>query len=128
MRPTNIRAVLLGLIFLSSLGGVTFGQNAVPSGDIFANPNDLKRRHTAPSGKACLTFEANAKAQAINKDIYEHWIGVANSCGQHIKVKVCYYRTQDCIVMDVPPYARQDSVLGIYPALKYFRYEAKEQF
>jgi hypothetical protein len=30
--------------------------------------------------------------------------------------------------MDVPPWGRRDSVLGIYPALKDFRYDAKEQF
>ena len=57
-----------------------------------------------------------------------HRISATNSCGYHIKVKVCYrgyhikvkvcyYGTQDCIVMDVPLWAQQESVLGIYPAL-----------
>jgi len=47
---------------------------------------------------------------------------------QNIKVQVCYYKTQDCIAVNVPPWGRQDSVLGIYPALTDFRFDAKEQF
>jgi hypothetical protein len=30
--------------------------------------------------------------------------------------------------MDVPPWDRKDSVLGIYPALRDFKFDAKEQF
>jgi hypothetical protein len=129
MLPRMLRAIILGLILHSSLGGLAFAQsNLSSSGSIFPAPNDMKKRHMSPTGKPCLTLEAYSKTQVINKDIYEHWVGATNSCGQHIKVKVCYYETEDCIVMDVPPYDRQDSVLGIYPALKDFRYDAKEQF
>jgi len=120
---------MLGLLILAPLGDPALGESLFPSsGGLFSAPSELNRRHMAPTGKACLAFEASTKAQAINKNIYEHWIGATNSCGQHIKVKVCYYQTEDCIVMDVPPWSRQDSVLGIYPALKDFRYATKEQF
>jgi hypothetical protein len=30
--------------------------------------------------------------------------------------------------MDVPPWGHREEVLGIYPALADFRYDAKEQF
>jgi hypothetical protein len=123
------RVCVLGLFIIAPLGDLALGQSLFPSsGSIFPTPSELNRRHMAPTGKPCLAFESYPKAQAINKNIYEHWVGATNSCGQHIKVRVCYYQTEDCIVMDVPPWARQDSVLGIYPALKDFRYEAKEQF
>jgi hypothetical protein len=116
------------LIILALSSDLSLGQTLFPSEDNGFPTHNENRRHTGPTGKPCLALEASAKAQAINKDIYEHWIGATNSCGQHIKVKVCYYGSEDCIVMDVPPWGRQDSVLGIYPALKDFRYEAKEQF
>jgi hypothetical protein len=123
------RVWMLGFFILATLGDAALGQSLFrSSGGIFPTPNELNRRHMAPTGKPCLAFEAYAKAQAVNKNIYEHWVGAKNSCGQHIKVQVCYYQSHDCIIMDVPPWDRQDSVLGIYPALKEFRYETKEQF
>lgn len=122
------RTRLLGLIVLVLFDGVALGQSLFPSGGMFANPNAANRRHMGPTGSPCLALEAYAKAQTTNKNIFEHWIGARNSCGQYIKVKVCYYQTQDCIVMDVPPWDRQDSVLGIFPALSEFRFESREQF
>ena len=82
----------------------------------------------APTGKPCLTIQGYAKPQTINPHIFEHWVGVANGCGQDIKLRVCYFGSQDCIPLDVPPWGRKDSVLGIYPALPDFRFEAREQF
>ncbi len=120
---------IFGLVFFGLVGGQALGQTLGPtSGRIFPTPDDLHRRHKAPTGKPCLALEGSSKAQTINKNIYEHWIGAANSCGQHIKVRICYHNTQDCIVMDVPAYGRRESVLGIYPALKDFRYDYVEQF
>jgi hypothetical protein len=143
------RAGFLGAIALAALGGLASGQSSVPlphgmlpapndlasgqssassSHGIFPTPDDLNRRHRGPTGKPCLALEGYAKAEAINPRIFEHWVGVTNSCGQQIKVQVCYDKTQDCIAMSVPPYERKDSVLGIFPALADFRYDAKEQF
>jgi hypothetical protein len=36
--------------------------------------------------------------------------------------------TEDCIMIDVPPWDRKESVLRIYPALADFKFDAKEQF
>jgi hypothetical protein len=125
-----LRGGLIGLIVMMLLKGAAAAQTVAPpaSGNIIPTPYDMSRRHMSPTGKPCLSFSSSAKAQTLNKNIYEHWVGAANSCGQHIKVRVCYYKTQDCMTMDVPPFGRKDSVLGIYPALQNFRYEAKEQF
>jgi hypothetical protein len=65
--------------------------------------------------------------ERINKNIYEHWIRASNSCGQNIKLQVCYHKTGDCIVMNVPPWQEKNSVLGISPGQKEFQYDAKER-
>jgi hypothetical protein len=116
-----LRSALKGLAMVVVFNSLALAQSV-------AAPYDSNRHHMGPTGKPCLTLDGSTKAQTINKDIYEHWVSAANSCGQHIKVRVCYYKTSDCITMDVPPWGRTASVLGIYPALKDFRYEAKEQF
>jgi hypothetical protein len=86
------------------------------------------KHHTSPIGKPCLAIQGYAKPELVNKNIFQHWIKTANSCGQTIKVQVCYYQTEHCVLMSVPPYGKQDSMLGIFPALKRFQFEAKEQF
>jgi hypothetical protein len=125
-----LREGLIGLIITALLEGTAAAQTVTPpfSGSIIPTSYDASRHHMGPTGKPCLSLSSSAKAQAVNKHIYEHWVGAANSCGQHIKVQVCYYKSNDCITMDVPAWGRKDVVLGIYPALQSFRYEAKEQF
>lgn len=126
---TMLRAVILGLVVLLSIGGLACAQSAGPlSRPMFGSTNETYKRHYGPAGKACLTLSGSSRAQIINKDMYDHWISAANDCAQRIKVQVCYYHTQDCIMVDVPPYGRQDVVLGVYPKLREFRYEYKEQF
>jgi hypothetical protein len=98
--------------------------------------NDLDRRHDSNEingnsfnsrGKPCITLSSYATAQLINKNIYEHWIKASSSCGQNIKIQVCYHKTKDCIVMAVPPYESKNSVLGIQPKMKEFQYDAEEK-
>jgi hypothetical protein len=91
-------------------------------------PNARAKYHMGPLGKPCLTMHGYAKPELINKNLYQHWISAANNCGQTIKVQVCYYQTEDCTLMSVPPWERKDTILGIFPALKRFQFEAKEQF
>jgi hypothetical protein len=43
-------------------------------------------------------------------------------------MQVCYYKTQRCIPMNIPPWERKEAVLGIFPALKEFRFEYVEEF
>lgn len=145
------RASLLAAILLVLLGNSAFPQALMPSsGSIFATPDDLSPHHMSPLGKPCLALEGSVKAEAANSPsifgstasrgqsdkpnalvaatIYEHLITATNSCTEKIKVKVCYYKTDDCIMIDVPSLGRKDAVLGIYPGLRQFRYQAKEQF
>lgn len=90
--------------------------------------NSVVKVHLAPTGKPCVRVEAYSKAQTINPNIFEHVISATNNCSQRIKMEVCYYKTQHCILVDLPPYDRKQTVLGIYPALKEFRYEYTEKF
>jgi len=91
-------------------------------------PNGTVRQHMSPTGKACVTLTKNTKQETVNKDIYQHWINATNTCGQLIKLKVCYYGTRDCVALNAPPYGKQSTILGIFPALKDFRYSYTEQF
>jgi hypothetical protein len=101
----------------------------------YRDPNQIKaidnpttpERHLSATGKPCITLDSYVTAQLINKNIYEHWIKAANSCGQNIKVQVCYRQSDDCIVMNVPPYENKNAVLGIQPDMKQFQYDAKEK-
>ena len=60
--------------------------------------------------------------------IFEHGVEATNICGQNIKVRVCYYKTDDCRLMSVPPWGQKEAILGIYPGQDGFRYETREQF
>ena len=102
--------------------------NGLSTSGIFADPNQLSKRHTGPNGTPCIKTGSSSKSETINPNIIEHWVSATNSCGQHIKLKICYYQTQHCVMIDVPPWDRKDTVLGIFPALRDFRYEYTEQF
>jgi hypothetical protein len=123
-----LRTLFVSSICFAFLGGHTLAQTNPPSGSTSALPNEHARRHLGPNGKPCLAASGYAKPQVINKNIYEHWIRVTNSCGQNIKLRVCYHGTDDCIVMNVPPWESKNAVLGIYPMVKDFQFDAKEQF
>jgi hypothetical protein len=124
-----LRAWVTAFAFLAVFGGqaVAQGLTTLPRG-IPPVQDDLAKRHMGPLGKPCLTIEGYAKAELANKNIYQHLIKAANNCGQNIKVRVCYYKTEDCVPMLVPSWETKTSILGIFPALKQFRFEAKEQF
>ena len=119
----------IDIVLLTVMGGQALGQSAVVPGAGFPPvQNDLARRHRGPTGSPCLAVQGYAKTEIVNKDIFQHWIRVTNSCAQAIKVRVCYYQSEHCIDVDVPALDKKDSVLGIFPALKRFQFEAKEQF
>ncbi len=124
-RGLLLRSIVLAVIIVGPALGQTLPP---PSRNIFPAPNDLYKRHTGLSGKPCLALRGYAKPEALNAHIFEHWIAATNSCGMHIKVRVCYHDSDSCIVMDVPPWDRKESVLGILPAADSFRFDAREQF
>jgi hypothetical protein len=86
------------------------------------------KMHLGPTGKPCLTMFGHAEPQIVNPDIFNHIIMASNDCSQPIKVRVCYYQSQQCIPLDVPGYGRKEVVLGIMPAMNQFRFEYREQF
>lgn len=116
----------LTLLVVAELSWPAVGQTLLPLPGLA--PHSGAPTHKGPTGQPCLTFEAYAQPEFINKTIFEHWIKATNSCGQYIKVQVCYYNTDDCIMLNVPPWDKKQAVLGIYPSLRDFRYETKEQF
>jgi hypothetical protein len=84
--------------------------------------------HLDPIGKPCLAVRGSSAAGKINPNVFNHMIDVTNACPQRIKMQVCYYQSQHCVAVDVPPYGRQQAVLGVMPAMKDFRFEYREQF
>jgi hypothetical protein len=124
-----LRVRFIAIVFLTVMGGQALGQSPLAPGAGFPPvQNDLVRRHLGPTGSPCLAIQGYAKTETVNKNIIQHWIKVTNSCGQAIKVHVCYYKSDHCIDMDVPAWEKKDAVLGIFPALKRFQFEAKEKF
>jgi hypothetical protein len=91
------------------------------------NLDNLNQTHFNARGKPCIAMSSYSMPQFVNKKIFEHWIKASNSCGQHIKVQVCYHKTADCVVMTVPPWETKNAILGIQPDLKEFQFDAKEK-
>jgi hypothetical protein len=84
--------------------------------------------HRGPNGKPCLTMVGNAVPQVVKSNIYDHTVVANNDCSIPIRVQVCYYRSQECSPLTIPPYGRKELVLGIMPAMSQFRFEYREQF
>jgi hypothetical protein len=85
-------------------------------------------RHRNAMGKLCLNVYGYARPYPTNQNLFDHVIVASNSCTQVIRMRVCYYRTQDCIAMEIPSRGRKEAVLGTLPAMKDFRYEFRERF
>jgi hypothetical protein len=124
-----LRVRVIVFVFLAVFGGHALVRSAAAANIGFPPvQDDLTRRHRGPTGSPCLAIEGYAKAERANKNINQHWIRATNSCGQSIKVHICYYQTEHCIDMDVPALQTKESVLGIFPALNRFQFDAKEKF
>jgi hypothetical protein len=53
---------------------------------------------------------------------------VDNRCVERIKVRICYHDTDSCVDADVPGRSRKEAVIGVFPAMRTFQYDLKEQF
>jgi len=126
LRSTLARSILLSIL-LSLIGGPTIAERLFQASGEDSAPNQVAKVHTGSNGKPCIALGSHSKSEIVNKNLFEHWITATNSCGQHIKLQVCYRKTNDCIVMTVPPYESKNSVLGIQPNMKEFQYDAKEK-
>ena len=98
-----------------------FGSGADGSSPTVAQHRDF-------AGKPCLTTGGSARAHVVNPRVFDHVMTLDNHCSQIIKVKICYYRTDECVNAEVPGYTRKETLLGSFPALSQFRYDVKEQF
>jgi hypothetical protein len=84
--------------------------------------------HKSPDGKACISIHPSAQPQKINPKIIDQIVMVNNSCGQSIKVQVCYAGSSDCIIVSLIGYQKLQRILGIAAGSTIFRFEYRELF
>lgn len=84
--------------------------------------------HRDSLNRRCLDIDAASRRHVINPNVFDHVVSVYNNCLKPIKLRVCYYRSERCIDMEVPGKQRKDVILGIYPNLQYFRFSYREKF
>jgi hypothetical protein len=94
----------------------------------FTTSDLAERKHRDFVGKPCLETTAEAKPLVSDPRIMNHVVILDNHCPERIKVQVCYHGTNECTDVDVPPRARKDQIIGVFPAMQQFRYDLKEQF
>ena len=99
---------------------------AAPSADAILNP--AAKFHKDPTGLPCLSFKGLARPQRINANVIDHVIKTNNRCSSIIRVDICYYKSTRCVTEQIPPYAQKETILGIMPNVKDFRFEYKEKF
>jgi hypothetical protein len=85
-------------------------------------------RHRGPTGNPCLAVSGFARPHVVNPNVYDHVVTAKNSCALRITMQVCYYRSQDCLTMEVPGGERKEAIIGSLPAEKDFRFEFREKF
>lgn len=74
-------------------------------------------------GRPCLDIEAAARSHVVNPNVVDHVISLKNGCSRNIKVKVCYYHSDQCKESEVQGYKRVDTILGtMTKASSIFRY------
>lgn len=93
--------------------------------DTYSNRKPYQRLDS--SGRPCLTVGAYARAYASNPNLYDHVMHFENRCAKLISASVCYFNSTSCITVDVPGYQRKESILGIQPSMRDFRFEVREK-
>jgi hypothetical protein len=91
-------------------------------------PGLAGKLHRDPGGRLCITVRAGARPRKINPNLIDHLILAQNNCPQTIGIQVCYYRTQNCITMQVPGGKMKEAILGIMTAIRDFQFEYREAF
>src|SRR5579863_1088512 len=116
----------------SDLSGATVGgTNGPPKAEtrpFAASAGNEILRHRDFTGKPCLGVSGSARSHHVDVNLYDHVITVVNGCPKRIELRVCYYRTQDCIPMEVAGNSRKEAILGTLPSTKDFRFEFREKF
>jgi hypothetical protein len=101
------------------------GRSITPMGPDANDRNKLLQRDSL--GRPCLEISAEARSQLTTPNIFDHIVIVNNRCLQRIKVKLCYYKSERCFLVEMGPNQRKETILGTYPSQRYFRYEYQEQ-
>jgi len=104
------------------------GRFSQPANPIQSMQGTYEPSRKTPDGRPCISIAPSARAQMINKKIIDQVVAVRNICGQPIRVKICYIRTSDCIVVPLQGYQRLERVLGIDSSSSDFKYEYRELF
>jgi hypothetical protein len=112
---------LMTLLLTIMVSGAVFAQG-------FTTSDVAERKHRDFAGKPCLETSGVARPLASNPRILDHAVSLQNHCFDRIKVKVCYYHTDECTDVDVPGNSRKEQIIGVFPAIQQFRYDVKEQF
>ena len=108
--------------------GGSISRPAVPAPSFGPRGETEILRHRDFAGRPCLTVMGGARPHIIDRKLYDHVITASNACPQRIAIRVCYYRTDDCIRMEIPGRERKEAVLGTLPATKEFGFEFREKF
>jgi hypothetical protein len=90
--------------------------------------NARAKVHRDPYGKPCVDVFGLSRPQVVNTKMFDQTIIAENHCSSLIKLKVCYYGSQTCLPVEVPPYGRKETLLGFFPTMNEFRYQYAEQF
>jgi hypothetical protein len=84
-------------------------------------------RHRSPTGSLCLSVTGQARPHFANTAVYDHVITAKNNCAQRITIRVCYYKSMECMPMEIPGGERKEMVLGTLPGVGAFRFEFHEK-
>jgi hypothetical protein len=103
------------------------GVSATPANPFPPMKGTYAPSHKAPDGTACITVHPSTRPQIVNPKIIDQVVTVNNSCGQSIKVQVCYAGSSDCIVVSLNGYQKLQRILGIAASTS-FRFEYRELF
>ncbi len=94
----------------------------------FTESDKIERKHLDFAGKPCLETKGVSQPLASSPRILNHSVSLKNHCAERIKVKLCYYGTDNCTAVEVPGNSAKDQVIGVFPAMQMFRYDVKEVF
>jgi hypothetical protein len=109
--------------------GTSTGTKPPLAPPIITGSQDLNLlRHRDFAGKPCLVVEGMARPHTTNPNLFDHVINAINSCPQKLRLQVCYYKSQECVWVEVPGRERKEALLGTLPSIRDFRYEFHEQF
>lgn len=73
-------------------------------------------------GRPCLDVEAAARKRFGGSDMMDHVVSIKNNCPKLIKIKLCYYKSESCLPVELQAYKRVDSILGSSRGSNFFRY------